>query len=140
MNKLWKLLHLFQKRSHTLKPEALEQAKFVLWLEQNGYTYTAIPNATWTQSIKQKIVNIMTWVSPWLCDMLIVLKRWSLLFLEMKLPWRKLKNWKIGASPSKISPEQKEWIEILWNIDNVWACVCNWCDESIKKVLYYEEL
>lgn len=60
MQKLFYLSHLFQKWSHTLKPEAFEQAKFVLWLEQNGYTYTAIPNSTWTESTKQKAVNTMT--------------------------------------------------------------------------------
>lgn len=33
----------------------------------------------------------------------------------MKLPRKILKNGKLGASPSKIQPEQKEWIEFLKN-------------------------
>lgn len=140
MQKLFYLSHLFQKWSHTLKPEAFEQAKFVLWLEQNGYTYTAIPNSTWTESTKQKAVNTMTWVSPGLCDMLIVLKRWSLLFLEMKLPGKVLKSWKIWASPSKVSDDQKRWIEILSNIDNVMACIWYGCDHAKEQVQYFENL
>lgn len=33
----------------------------------------------------------------------------------MKLPRKILKNGKLGASPSKISPEQTEWIDFLKN-------------------------
>lgn len=140
MQKLMYLSHLFQKWSHTLKPEALEQAKFVLWLEQHNYKYTAIPNSTWTKSNSQKRLNTMTWLNAGLCDMLIVLKRWSLLFLEMKLPWKILKSGKMWASPSKVSDEQKEWIRILSDVDNVMACLGYGCDHAKEQVEYYENL
>jgi len=60
MNKYIYLLQLFDKYFNWLKPEALEQAKLVLYLEKNKYKYTAIPNSTYTTSVKQKTVNTMT--------------------------------------------------------------------------------
>ena len=84
MNKIDSIL-LFNRNKAWLKPEALEQAKVVLWLEDHLYRFTAIPNATWTKSYKQKIVNYLTGVRPGLCDLLVVLKGEGLLFIEMKL-------------------------------------------------------
>ena len=133
------LQELYKKHFRWLKPEAKEQADLVLWLEANGYTYTAIPNSTWTTP-KQTILNTMTWVSAWLCDMLVVLKRWSLLFVEMKLPRRVLKNWKLWASPSKVSNDQKKWISILNEIDNVEACIAYGYNEARDHILYFENL
>jgi hypothetical protein len=80
-------LKLFNRFEKWLKPEAHEQARFVLYLEERGYKFTAIPNSTYTKSWKQKIVNTMMGVRPGLCDMLILLKtKKALLFVEMKLP------------------------------------------------------
>lgn len=87
MNKGYiEMLTKFNRYIEHLKPEAIEQARLVLYLEEHGYTYTAIPNSTFTKSWKQKIINSITGLKPGLCDMLIVLKRGSLLFIEMKLP------------------------------------------------------
>lgn len=48
----------------------------------------------------------------------------------MKLPRKILKNGKIGASPSKIQPEQKEWIEFLQKIDNADTRIAYGFDEA----------
>lgn len=140
MQKYLYLLELFDKYFHWLKPEAIEQAKLVLYLEKNKYKYTSIPNSTWTSSNKQKILNTMTWVSPWLCDMFIVLKRWSLLFIEMKLPKRILKSGKLWASKSVVSDDQKRWIDILSNIDNTMACIGYGHKDAIDQIEHFENL
>ena len=131
---------LYKKYKHWLKPEAEEQARVVLYLLRNWYTFTAIPNNTWTSSFKQKILNKITWLNPGLCDMLIILKRGSLLFIEMKLPGKILKKWGIGASPSKVSDVQKVWINSLGEVDNVGAIISFWSKEAIEKIKYYESL
>ena len=123
---------LYNKYRHWLKNEALEQANLVLWLEKNNYTYTAIPNSTYTKSFKQKMMNTLTGVKPWLCDMLIVLKNWWLLFIELKRLKKVLKSWKLSTSNSSISENQQEWIDALNNINNIQAEICYGCDESIE--------
>lgn len=123
------LQNLHHKYFNWLKPEALEQANLVLRLEYKGYTYTSIPNSTYTQSIKQKILNKMTWLNSWLCDLLIILKRWSLLFLELK---------RAKKSLSKVSKEQQEWINNLNNINNVEAIICYGCEEAIEQIKFLE--
>jgi hypothetical protein len=40
-----------------LPPEAQEQANLVEWLEAKNYTFTAIPNSTYTKSWYQKNLN-----------------------------------------------------------------------------------
>ena len=70
--------------------------------------------------------------------MMIILKSWSLLFIELKLKWKILKNWKIWASPSKISDEQKEWLRSLANIDNVEALIAYWFDHA-KEIIQEQE-
>jgi hypothetical protein len=43
-----------------LPPEAQEQANLVEWLEAKNYTFTAIPNSTYTKSWYQKHLNKAT--------------------------------------------------------------------------------
>lgn len=69
----------------------------------------------------------------------IFLKNGGILFLEMKLPRKILKNGKLGASPSKISPEQTEWIEFLQKIDNADARIAYGFDKAKEIVRYFEE-
>lgn len=78
--------NLFRKYYVWLKGEEIDQAEVVLWLEQEGYKFTAIPNSTHTESWKQKVKNTILGLRPGLSDLLIVLKRGSLLFIEMKVP------------------------------------------------------
>lgn len=127
---------LYEKYKHWLKGENLEQAKLVNWLEENNYKFTSIPNSTYTKSFKQKMVNTLTWLRPWLCDILIILKRGSLLFIELKK--KKWKRW--GMNWSTISDEQLDWIDKLQNIDNIEACICHWHEESIEKIVSCEKM
>lgn len=73
-------------------------------------------------------------------DYIIFLKRGGILFLEMKLPRKILKNGKLGASPSKISPEQTEWIEFLQKIDNADARIAYGSEEAKEIVMECEHL
>jgi hypothetical protein len=76
------------------------------------------------------ILNKILWLNPWLCDLLIVLKRKSILFVEMKKS-RGKKGW---LNWSTISPEQVDWIEALNDVDNVSAVIAHWYLEAIAKV------
>lgn len=58
----------------------------------------------------------------------------------MKLPRKILKNGKLSASPSKIQPEQKEWIEFLQKIDNAEARIAHGFDEAKEIVERCEKL
>lgn len=91
------------------KWEDLEQYNLVRWLEDNNYKFTAIPNSTFTRSWNQKRRNKDLWVRPGMSDLIVILKRWNVLFLEMKkAPW---KRW--GANGSVISEFQLEWQEAI---------------------------
>jgi hypothetical protein len=134
-------IELFNKFIKWLKWESLEQARLVLWLSQNNYTFTAIPNSTFTKSIKVVIMNKLLWVNAWLCDIIIILKRGSLLFLELKKKRTRKKNGEYKAISSdwiSISTEQAKWIEELDNIDNVGACICYGYEEAIEKIKEFE--
>ena len=89
--------------------ESYEQVCLVQWLENNNYKFTSVPNSTYTTSMKQKKMNKLLWLRPWMSDMIIILKRWNVLFLELKRPLGK--RW--GLNGSKIADTQLEWqIEI----------------------------
>ena len=113
--------------------EWYEQNCLVNWLEYKKYKYSAIPMDTWT-TVSQTRKNKMLWVRGWLPDLLIILKRWSLLFLEMKKC--KWKRW--WANGTKVSDKQKEWISALNKIHNVEAVVCYWYEEAKSTILDYE--
>jgi len=130
---------LLNRYFHWLKNEDKEQAEFVLWLEEKNYKFTSIPNSTWTKSAKQKIMNYLTGLRPWLCDLLIILKKWKLAFIEMKRPWRILKNWKVWASPSVVSENQKVWIKELQKLNNVSAKIAYWKKEAIEIIKELEK-
>lgn len=118
-----------------LKPEAQEQKTLVNWLEWNGYKFTAIPNSTFTKSWHQKHLNKITGLRAGLPDILVVAKIKALIFIELKRPRITKKNWQPGASPSKVSDEQKEWIQILQGIDNVEAHICYGSQEAIDLIV-----
>lgn len=99
-------------------PEDLECEAFKYWLQSKNYRFTHVANEIgvgWLIGIKIGARNKKIGVSKWFPDYIIFLKNGGILFLEMKLPRKILKNGKLGASPSKISPEQTEWIDFLKN-------------------------
>lgn len=116
-------VNLFNTYQKWLKPEALQQAKLVLWLEKEWYKYTSIPNSTRTWSHKQKILNMITGLNPGLSDLVIILKRKSLLFLEMKREEKSLSN---------TSNWQIQWINELNQLENIQAEIAYWSEEAIE--------
>lgn len=96
-----------------------EQVAFVKWLELRGYTFTAIPNSTYTTSYNQKRRNHAMGLRAGLPDLLVIAND-RLVFVEMK----RIKG-------SVTSKEQKQWIEKLNNI-NIPARVCKGAHEAIK--------
>lgn len=106
------------------------------WLRFNKYKFHHSPNETFTKSWTQKRKNKEEWVSKWFPDYCIILKRWSLLFIELKKS--KWKRWWMNWS--QISPEQKEWIDELEKLENTTAHICFWAEESIKLIKDYEKV
>ncbi|PZM81822.1 hypothetical protein DLH72_04980 [Candidatus Gracilibacteria bacterium] len=103
-------------------------------LRANNYKFTKNPNETFTKFYNVKRKNKLEGVSAGVPDMMIILKRGSLLFIELKRRKKILKSGKLSTSNSKISKEQIEWIEELNKIPNVEACVCYGADEAWEKV------
>ena len=80
--------------------------------------------------MKQKVKNKMIWVRPWMSDLLVLLKRGSILFLEMKRC--KGKRW--WANWTKVSEHQLKWQESINNITNAQYEVAYWSDEAIELI------
>ena len=120
-----------------LKWENLEAENLAQWLRANKYRFSHLANES---GLPPKVAMIAAmrkkrmWVSRWVPDYMIILKRWALLFIELKRPRNILKNGKEWASPSTISDEQKEWVEELSIIDNVDAMICYGAKEAIKLI------
>lgn len=109
-----------------LPSEYQEQLVFVQWLELNSLTFTAIPNSTYTPSMKQKVQNRRMGLRPGFPDMVVAIPQVGLLCVE-------LKRQKRGV----VSPTQKEWIETLNTLPGVEARVCKGADEAIAFVQEY---
>lgn len=120
--------------------ETIEQQILANYLRRNDYIFSKIPSETFTKSWRQKRKNKLEWTSKGVPDTLIILKRWSLLFIELKRQCKILKSWKVWKSPSVVSEEQKMWIEELNKINNVQATVCYWAEEAIKKIEEIEKI
>jgi len=117
--------------------ESAEGEKLANWLRVNNYTFSHIVNEWW---LPYKIIGqvakkwALQWKSAWVPDYIIILKRKSLLFIELKRSKKVLKNWKLWASPSKVKPEQINWVNTLNTIQNVEAHICYWFEEAITKI------
>lgn len=114
--------------------ETQEQQQLANYLRANNYMFYKSPSETYTKSWKQKRKNTLEWVTKWFPDTTIILKNWSLLFIELKRRRKVLKNWNLWASPSVVSEEQKNWKEKLNEIKNVQCEICYWSDEAIAKI------
>lgn len=112
--------------------ENIEAEALANWLRFNNYRFTHIANESGLPpkvAMKASARKKRMWVSPWVPDFMILLKRNSLLFIELK---RKKK------SLSKVSQYQLEWIQALNEVTNVEAVVCYGSDEAIKLINEYE--
>jgi hypothetical protein len=101
--------------------EFAEQCSFVDWLEFRGLRYSAIPNSTYTPGWGAKMRNKRMGVRPGVPDLLVVIPKRCLVFVEMK-----------RTKGGTVSKEQKEWIEALNEVNNVEAKVCYGFDEAVK--------
>ncbi len=122
----------------TIPTEDQEAEQLANWLRNNNYTFTHIWNESWQRWTRNIIIMMAKkkrlWVSKWFPDYCIILKRWALLFIELKRQKKLLKSWKLWASPSVISNEQIEWLKSLNNVANVQGEICYGAGESIDLI------
>lgn len=105
-----------------------EQCEFVDWLEFKGIKFTAIPNSTYTSSYNQKRKNYASGLRKGLPDLLIVLTKDQCNLGRSVMIWIEMKRQRGG----KLSPEQKEWMEVINEVADVESFVAKGCDEAIK--------
>jgi len=112
---------------------------FAQWLDLHRIRFSHVPMETFTKSRRVKGRNAAMGVRPGVPDYVIVLEKQTdggfdgrttkferrLLFVEMK---------REGASPSRVSPEQRQWIEELGTVPGVTAVVCRGYEEAVLAV------
>lgn len=108
-------------RSHVEDEISKEFAKI---LRLKWYTFTHINNEMWTSSRSQKNRSKAMWVSPWVPDYMVVVKRKGLqnklVFIEMKRKW-----W-------RVSEHQKKRIDELYSCWWVQAHLAYWLEEALQ--------
>ena len=104
--------------------EAYEQELLVNWLQENAYKHCAFAQSTFTRSWGQKAKNKRLGVVPGWPDLVVVLKRSKLLWIEMK---------RCKPASSRLSAEQKIWQQTL-NLCGTRAIVCYGAAEAIAAV------
>lgn len=122
--------------------ELHEQRQVVTFLErQQVYgrvlKFTSIPNSTWSPSWGEINRNKASGLNPGLPDLFILLpslngKPARQVWIEMKRPRRMLLNGQLGASPSKVSEEQLEWIRLLMIHPDVIAIIAYGAEMAIN--------
>jgi hypothetical protein len=110
--------------------EDYEQQQLVSYLEYKQYTYTSIPNSTFTKSWSVKAKNKALWLRPWMSDLIIILKRGNVLFLELKKA--RGKQW--GLNWSVISKFQLNWQEKINECKWSQYVICHWYLHWIKTI------
>jgi hypothetical protein len=85
---------------------------FAQWLRLKGLVFTHIPNETFTKSWNQKRKNQREGVAAGVPDYLILTKK-GIVFIEMK-----------RIAKSRVSDEQKAWIEAINSTPGAQAEVC----------------
>ncbi len=124
--------------------EDQEAETLAKWLWANKYSFTHIGNESGQRGTKNIVLMMAKkqrlWVSKWFPDYCVILKRGSLLFIELKRKKRVLKSWKLGKSPSVVSEEQQQWVAELNTIPNVQAEVCYGSEEAIWVIERLEEV
>lgn len=103
-----------------------EQRDVVQYCEIVGHKLTAIPNSTYTKSIKQKVKNRRDGLRAGLPDLFIIVDNMAL-FIEMK-----------RVKGSRLSEEQKGWIDAI-NETQVPAFVAYGAEEAIRIIQSFEK-
>jgi len=102
--------------------EEQEQEKFVIWLQEMKYKFSALPLSTYTKSWAVKMRNKRQGVRPGVPDLMIIVENF-LVFIEMK-----------RGDGGVISNFQKDWIEKLNSCTGVKAFVCAGAEEAKRKI------
>ena len=134
----------------TENEECLVLVKYLEVKQKQGYLlFSHISNETPTQTLESSSQGRRVWkqnyattgklknlgVRKGVPDYIILLvKRPILLFLEMKRERPILKNGELGKSPSKVYPEQEEWIANLSTVSGVYSKICYGAGEAIEFV------
>lgn len=120
----------------TVPTENIESEVLANWLRLNNYTFTHIanesglpPKVAMLSAIRKKRM----WLSPWVPDFMIVLKRKALLFIELKrqIDYSKSKK---GKKYSNVSKEQLKRQEQLNIIEWVQCEICWGAKEWINLI------
>lgn len=122
----------------TVPKEDYESEKLANRLDNYWYRFSAIRNESDTKSFYKWKKRKKMWVRPWIPDFCIILKRWSMCFVELKRQRPLLKSWKLWTSPSKVSLEQIEWKKKLRATPNVFAEICFGVEEAILFIITCE--
>lgn len=104
--------------------EETEQAVVVDYCELRGIKFSAIPNSTYTPSMKQKVKNKRQGLRPGLPDLLLIVDG-RVIMIEMK-----------RRKGGVLSPEQREW-HIALNRAGIATYVCHGSDEAIELINEY---
>lgn len=118
----------------TIPKEDQEAKDFAKLLNMMGYKFTHIANEIDIPGKGAIIAGAKgraMGVSKGFPDYMIISKSGSLVFIELKRQRKILKNGKLGASPSKVQPEQVEWIDRLSQLQNVHATICYWYRDAL---------
>ena len=127
-----------------LKWENLEAEMLAKWLRTNNYTFSHIANESWLPPKVAMLASVRKkrmWVTPGVPDYIIILKRKTLLFIELKKPRTTKDNWEyysLSTDWIKIAPEQLHWVESLSQIDNIDAQICFWHKNAIELITLLE--
>ena len=118
--------------------ENQESEALAKYLRNNWYMFTHIANESWLPTkvaMKAWARKKRMWLSPWFPDYCIVLKIWSLFFIELKKKRTRKKNGEYKALSTDhivVSKEQEHWKTQLNTIPNVQCNICYWHEESIS--------
>ena len=110
-----------------------EQEILAKYLDRNNYIFSAIRNESDFNNIQKGVKRKREWVRKGIPDFCIILKRWALLFIELKRQIDYSRSTK-GKKVSNVSLEQLKWQEELNNIPWVQCNICWWSQESIELI------
>lgn len=122
--------------SYTIPSEMQEAWALIWFLKKFNLRFTHIPNETgiggragFRVAVKKKREGMQ----PGFPDYLVFL-RGEVLAIELKKRRKRLLNGKLGASESKTSPEQKEWLEFLGKLPYCHSYLCYGAEEAIMRI------
>lgn len=125
------------KIKETIPSEDIEWQMLANWLRSQWYKFSHIANEIGIAGHVGMLINkkkVKLWLNKWFPDYCIILKRWALLFIELKRKRTIKQNWEPWASPSKVSDEQLDWVSQLSKLDNVDCQICYWHKECIELI------